>query len=97
MAPAGGTKRCGSCSNSDNGSGILWDDLNIVFKDIITESASYTKVDVKIYLLKSGSNLIHYLLDIDTEAGFYNYNFQSGTSGYLPRPFERTSASVYIG
>ena len=35
VAPAGSSKRCGSgCSNSDDGTGTLWDDLNLVFKDV---------------------------------------------------------------
>ena len=68
----------------------------MVFKDIITESSTYTAVDVQIYLLKSGTNLVHYLLDVDTEVNFYSYNYMGGASGYLPRPFERTVANVYI-
>ncbi len=39
VAPAGPSSRCGggACSNSDNGSGTLWDDLNLVFKDVINQ------------------------------------------------------------
>jgi len=99
VAPAGNSKRCGGgCSNSDDGTGVLWDDLNMVFRDIITQSSSYTAVDVKIYLLKTGTNLMHYLLDDDDDPNFYSYDYITPTTnGHLPRPFERTLASVYIG
>jgi hypothetical protein len=36
VGPAGSTNRCssGGCSNSGTGSGTLWDDLTMVFKDV---------------------------------------------------------------
>ncbi len=41
---------------------------------------------------------MHYLLDADADANFYAYDYKTPTtSGHLPRPFERTLASVYIG